>query len=74
MVTLFLSWLNGYLDPYPLQQVVVIFMCIGFVMFLLPPVPGVPVYLAGGVIITNSAMKVRFSCAFHALFTRFSCA
>jgi hypothetical protein len=30
-------------------------------MFLLPPVPGVPVYLAGGIIIVNACWKVHTS-------------
>jgi hypothetical protein len=35
-------------------KVVVIFVAIGIVMFLLPPVPGVPVYLAGGITLTTA--------------------
>ena len=57
-VTLFLAWLNAYLSlGYSTNEVVVIFFAIGLIMFLLPPVPGVPVYLAGGVILTNALQK-----------------
>jgi len=57
-VTLFLAWLNAYLsEGYSTNEVVVIFFAIGLTMFLLPPVPGVPVYLAGGVILTNALQK-----------------
>ena len=57
-VTLFLAWLNAYLsEGYTTNEVIVIFFCIGLTMFLLPPVPGVPVYLAGGVILTNALQK-----------------
>jgi hypothetical protein len=41
------------------QVVTGLFIIIGVVMFLLPPVPGVPVYISGGIIVTASAMKVR---------------
>jgi hypothetical protein len=34
------------------------FVGIGLGMFLLPPVPGVPVYISGGIIVTSSFMKV----------------
>jgi len=54
-VILFLAGLNSYLSSWSYGAVVVIFYCIGLFMFLLPPVPGVPVYLAGGVILTASA-------------------
>jgi hypothetical protein len=55
VTTVFLSWLNDTLAPLNLVTTVVIFYVVGFTMFLLPPVPGVPVYLAGGVIIVNAA-------------------
>jgi hypothetical protein len=55
-VTLFLSWLNEYLAAYSLGVVVVVFIGIGFTM-LAVAVPGVPVYLAGGVIVTNAAFN-----------------
>lgn len=58
VVTLFLSWLNEKLNGYSLGVVTLLFVIIGLLMFLLPPVPGVPVYVSGGIIITNSAWKV----------------
>ena len=61
VVTLVLSALNVYLAPFSLGATTLIFVGIGLVMFLLPPVPGVPVYLAGGVILTNAA---KASCGF----------
>ena len=54
-VNLFLAWLNGYLSDFSLQAVCVIFVAIGLLMFLLPPVPGLPVYISGGIIITKAA-------------------
>jgi len=41
-------------------EVVCIFYLIGLIMFLLPPVPGVPVYITGGVVLVQ---KFRGTCA-----------
>lgn len=59
VVTLVLAYLNFFLanQNMGLFAVTFIFVCVGLVMFLLPPVPGVPVYVAGGVILTNASMK-----------------
>ena len=56
-VNIFLAELNAVLETLPLTQVTLIFVAVGVFMFLLPPVPGVPVYLAGGVCLTNAAWK-----------------
>lgn len=53
----FLSWLNSVLAKMPLGAVVGIFYSVGLFMFLLPPVPGVPVYVLGGVVMVNSFVK-----------------
>ena len=53
----FLSWLNSKLAVLPLPAVVAIFYSVGLFMFLLPPVPGVPVYVLGGVVMVNSFVK-----------------
>jgi len=53
----FLSWLNSQLAELPLGAVVGIFYSVGLFMFLLPPVPGVPVYVLGGVVMVNSFVK-----------------
>ena len=55
VVTLTLAALNSYLSAaFSPIATTFIFIGIGLTMFLLPPVPGVPVYLAGGVILTNA--------------------
>ena len=51
----FLAFLNDVLSPLPLELVTIIFVGIGAVMFLLPPVPGVPVYMFGGVVVVKKA-------------------
>ena len=47
----FLSWLNGELLTLDLGLVLVSFFAVGLCMFLLPPVPGVPVYIMGGILL-----------------------
>ena len=70
LVVLLLSGLNTFIKDqgWPLATTTCIFFVIGFTMFLLPPVPGVPVYLAGGVILTSAAegsgMSFGASCLF----------
>lgn len=53
-----LSWLNTQLASTELWLVTLIFVFVGLMMFLLPPVPGVPVYLTGGIILTQASEKV----------------
>jgi hypothetical protein len=43
MTVLVLSWLNTQLESQQLSTVIVVFYAVGLTMFLLPPVPGVPV-------------------------------
>lgn len=51
----FLSWLNEALSAVPLVMVCILFFLIGFTMFMLPPVPGFPVYITGGIVISSRA-------------------
>eukprot|EP00802_Teleaulax_amphioxeia_P003466 Tamp_03469.p1 GENE.Tamp_03469~~Tamp_03469.p1 ORF type:complete len:901 (-),score=134.32 Tamp_03469:1009-3624(-) len=51
MVTLFLAWLNMQLQSTHVLVICLIIMGIGLVLFAIPVVPGVPAYLACGVII-----------------------
>lgn len=55
IVTLFLSWLNGELANLSLVVNTFIFIAVGIIMFLNPFIPGVPVYLSGGIILVASA-------------------
>ena len=54
---MFLSWLNAQLATTPIGLVTAIYVGVGLSMFLLPPVPGIPVYLTGGIILTKAAEK-----------------
>ena len=56
LTTLGLSVLNHQLKTSELPAVTAIYFIVGFVMFLLPPVPGVPVYLTGGIVLAKTAM------------------
>eukprot|EP01062_Namystynia_karyoxenos_P015948 TRINITY_DN15827_c0_g1_i2.p1 TRINITY_DN15827_c0_g1~~TRINITY_DN15827_c0_g1_i2.p1 ORF type:complete len:1302 (+),score=384.34 TRINITY_DN15827_c0_g1_i2:132-4037(+) len=51
LVVLFLSWLNKRLANAGLPLVTLIYILVGLGMFLLPPVPGIPVYLTGGILL-----------------------
>jgi hypothetical protein len=74
IVSIFLSWLNtDLLAPLPLLAVIFIFYAIGLFMFLLPPVPGVPVYLAGGIILVKKFEDSGTSFAMSLLFTSLIC-
>mmetsp|Transcript_2489 Transcript_2489/g.5166 ORF Transcript_2489/g.5166 Transcript_2489/m.5166 type:complete len:926 (+) Transcript_2489:227-3004(+) len=52
LTIVFLSWLIDKTADFGLYAVTGIMMGVGAVMFLLPPVPGVPVYLALGIVLT----------------------
>ena len=41
------GYLNDKLTGEPLELTTAIFFAVGLCMFLLPPVPGVPVYVTG---------------------------
>ena len=57
IVSVFLSWLNTKLAAESFGTSLAIFYAVGLTMFLLPPVPGVPVYVTGGIILVNAAWK-----------------
>ena len=50
VVVVFLSWLSLALQPVPLAGVLAIFLAVGIAMFLIPIIPGVPVYVCAGVL------------------------
>merc|ERR1711871_80921 len=56
LTILFLGVLNHELKTSTLPMVTGIYFIVGWVMFLLPPVPGVPVYLTGGIVLAKTAM------------------
>ena len=68
VTTLFFSWLTHTLKPLPLPLTTGVFVAVGMTMFLLPPVPGAPVYMAAGVLLTSMA-EDRFGFAGAALYS-----
>ena len=50
---LFLAWLVDVLGALNVGTVIAVFILIGVAMFLLPPVPGPPVYLTGGILVVG---------------------
>lgn len=52
----FLSFLRVKLNSVPLGLVYVTFTVVGLGMFLIPIIPGLPVYLTGGIILTDERM------------------
>jgi len=58
MTTLFMAWLNIQLKGLHVAVISVIIICIALVLFAIPVVPGVPAYLACGVIIGNTEEQV----------------
>jgi len=51
LTVVFLSWMIEYTAGFGLVAVTAIMCAVGVMMFLLPPVPGVPVYLTLGIVL-----------------------
>lgn len=60
-VTVFLSWLTARITPWPLPVIIVALFAIGMFMFLLPPVPGLPIYAVSGLVIVNRCKQDGWS-------------
>jgi len=54
----FLSWLNEQLLTIDLVVVIIIFFVIGLLLFLLPPVPGLPVYFSSGIVLAARSRSI----------------
>mmetsp|Transcript_54921 Transcript_54921/g.158924 ORF Transcript_54921/g.158924 Transcript_54921/m.158924 type:complete len:1012 (-) Transcript_54921:131-3166(-) len=60
VTVVFLSWLNEEFEKnLGFDAVLVIFFIIGFTMFMLPPVPGIPVYITAGIIIAAQGRSIE---------------
>lgn len=51
----FLSWLNETLLELELGVVISVFFIVGFLLLMAPPVPGIPVYVCSGIVISARA-------------------
>eukprot|EP00308_Calcidiscus_leptoporus_P008272 CAMPEP_0119361180 /NCGR_PEP_ID=MMETSP1334-20130426/8554_1 /TAXON_ID=127549 /ORGANISM="Calcidiscus leptoporus, Strain RCC1130" /LENGTH=849 /DNA_ID=CAMNT_0007376127 /DNA_START=40 /DNA_END=2589 /DNA_ORIENTATION=- len=56
-VVVFLSGLNALLEPVPLRSVLLIFVLVGVGIFLIPIIPGFPVYVCSGVLIPHAVLR-----------------
>ena len=56
-VIVFLAALNMWLAPLPLGATFATFLLVGIAMFLIPVIPGVPVYMLAGVILPSALMS-----------------
>jgi len=56
-VVVFLCWLSAVLAGLPLGLVVLLFLLQGIVLFLVPVIPGIPVYVCSGVLLTGAVMS-----------------
>lgn len=54
----FLSWLNGQLRAAGFGVTVIICLMTGYTMFLLPPVPGIPVYVFTGIVVGEQGRHI----------------
>jgi len=57
LTPVFLQWLVTKIELLKLSVVCVVFYLVGLCLFMLPPVPGVPVYVAAGSIIVARARR-----------------
>ena len=51
--TLFLSWLIEVTAPMNIMVVTIIVVGVGMILFALPPIPGVPIYLTAGIVLVS---------------------
>lgn len=51
--TVFLSWLIEYTANMSLGIVTIIVVGVGMILFMLPPIPGLPIYLTGGIVLVS---------------------
>lgn len=56
-LNLFLSWLNEKIAPLHLGWILFIVLCIGLLLFLLPPIPGLPIYMVAGVVVVQRCQQ-----------------
>ena len=57
VVVVFLQYLTASLRAVPVAAVLILFLLVGIAMFLIPVIPGVPVYVCSGVLIPPAMMS-----------------
>lgn len=56
-LNVFLAWMMSILSDLHFATICAVLYVVGLVMFLLPPVPGAPIYLFGGVLLAGKGME-----------------
>jgi len=60
LTAVFLSWVNHELQNWDYGLVILIVFGVGYCLFLIPPVPGVPIYVFCGVVLAKQAERTVF--------------
>jgi len=78
--TLFLSWLIEYTAPMNILVVTGIVTFVGMILFLLPPIPGIPIYLTAGIVLVSVGQEslglwgsIGYACAVSILIKLLAC-
>jgi len=50
---IFLAWVIDITKPLSLGLVTFIMLMVGLIMFLMPPIPGIPIYMASGIVLVG---------------------
>merc|ERR1719410_1490439 len=68
-----LSWVNEQIMPWPLWSISLSLFILGICLFLLPPVPGMPIYYIAGIVITERCIKDGYPLWVGVLFSTTLC-
>mmetsp|Transcript_6601 Transcript_6601/g.17662 ORF Transcript_6601/g.17662 Transcript_6601/m.17662 type:complete len:816 (-) Transcript_6601:94-2541(-) len=72
-MTMFLSWMSEQVTPWPLVAVLGILFVVGITLFLMPPVPGLPIYLISGIVVVAKLEDAGVSFAAACILATFFC-
>uniref|UniRef100_A0A7S4M5X6 Uncharacterized protein n=1 Tax=Odontella aurita TaxID=265563 RepID=A0A7S4M5X6_9STRA len=79
--TVFLSWLIEYTSTMSIPAVTGIVLAVGMFLFMLPPIPGLPIYLTGGIVLVSIGKDtmglwgaVTYACAVSLVVKLLACA
>ena len=79
---LFLAWLKVWVveEGFEIYEVTLIIAFVGILLFLFPPIPGVPIYFTSGIVLVAAAQKdfgvplaIVYTCFFNVLLKLLAC-
>ena len=77
---LFLAWLKVEVKSMDLSSVTFIMVVVGILMFMFPPIPGVPIYFTSGIILVAAGERtlgiiwaIVYTCAFNLILKLLAC-